>query len=40
MLPQTGLYDHIRAGDRIMVGWDPGVSLCFAGSGGKPYDER
>ena len=40
MLPQTGLYDHIRAGDRISVGWDPGVSLCFAGSGGKPYDER
>jgi len=40
MLPQTGLYDHIRAGDRIMVGWDPGVSLCFAGNGGKPYDER
>lgn len=40
MLPQTGLYDHIRAGDRITVGWDPGVSLCFAGSGGKLYDER
>lgn len=39
-LPQTGLYDHIRAGDGITVGWNPDLSLCFAGNGGVLCDGR
>ena len=40
MLPQTRQFDHIQAGDRIRVGWDAAVSLCFLKSDWKLYDEK
>lgn len=33
-LPQNRQYDHIRANDRIMVGWDPQSGICFQAQGG------
>ncbi len=38
-LPQTRQYDHIRAHDRIRVGWDASASLCFRKSEWTLYDE-
>ena len=29
-LPQNGQFDHIKAGDRIDIGWDEGSGICFA----------
>ncbi|NHZ48537.1 ABC transporter ATP-binding protein [Nitratidesulfovibrio liaohensis] len=34
-LPQNRLYDHIRPGDRITVGWDDRAGICFAAGSGR-----
>ncbi|WP_353118903.1 ABC transporter ATP-binding protein [Nitratidesulfovibrio sp.] len=34
-LPQNRLYDHIRPGDRITVGWDDRAGICFAAGSGQ-----
>lgn len=34
-LPQNRLYDHIKPGDRISVGWDDRAGICFAAGGGR-----
>ncbi len=34
-LPQNRLYDHIKPGDRITVGWDDRAGICFAAGSGK-----
>ncbi|MDI9371304.1 MAG: ABC transporter ATP-binding protein [Synergistaceae bacterium] len=39
-LPQTRQFDHIRARDRIRVGWNPSASLCFPAEDWKMYDEE
>jgi spermidine/putrescine transport system ATP-binding protein len=33
-LPQNRQYDHIRAGDRITIGWDPASAFCFCDADG------
>ena len=38
-LPQNNLYDNIRPGDRIRVGWHIPGSVCFKNIGTKTYDE-
>ncbi|HEU6436303.1 MAG TPA: ABC transporter ATP-binding protein [Nitratidesulfovibrio sp.] len=34
-LPQNRLYDHIKPGDRITVGWDDRAGICFATGSGR-----
>jgi len=34
-LPQNRLYDHIKPGDRITVGWDDRAGICFAAGSGR-----
>jgi spermidine/putrescine transport system ATP-binding protein len=34
-LPQNRLYDHIKPGDRISVGWDDRAGICFAAGSGR-----
>ena len=39
-LPQTREFDHIKAGDRIHIGWDMKNVTCFKRSDWKLYDEE
>ena len=38
-LPQNNLYDSVKPGDKIRVGWRMGGSVCFKDTGTKTYDE-
>lgn len=33
-LPQNRQYDHIKTGDKIVIGWDRESGICFAGNTG------
>lgn len=37
-LPQNRQYDNIKAKDRIKIGWDPSVAVCFKGTEGEIYE--
>ncbi|MBU0929400.1 MAG: ABC transporter ATP-binding protein [Spirochaetes bacterium] len=39
-LPQTKQFDHIRAGDRVRIGWDASKSVCFKRADWKIYDDE
>ena len=32
-LPQNGQFDHIKAGDRVEIGWEPDSGICFQKEG-------
>jgi spermidine/putrescine transport system ATP-binding protein len=39
-LPQNRMYDAIRTGDRVTIGWDPSKSVCYKSVAWKIYDEE
>lgn len=39
-LPQNRMYDAIKAGDPISIGWDPAKSVCYKSVDWKIYDEE
>jgi len=38
-LPQNKQFDYIKAKDKIKIGWDPEVAVCFNKTDGKIYEE-